>query len=136
MRRFTWRSLSFLVYWLLGVVAIVWMGTRVDGYMAHVMGLPLPHPYPLKGVFLTVGIQTAEALIFYLLIRPETYRHSWRRAVVAFLLSLLLSVFFAFTLMHAAPYWVVYWLWLCCATLVLLILLGVSTIYATRVRAA
>lgn len=43
------RLVPFLLAWLGGIAVLVWAGTRVDGYLLNVQGVPLPHPYPTSG---------------------------------------------------------------------------------------
>jgi len=132
----TRRSLPFIGFWLVGTGITAWSGTRVDPYMLHVMGVPLPHPYPWQGVLLIVGIQTIEVLLFYALVRPGSYQRSWVRALLALLLSLVLLGFFGVSLMHAPPYMVWHWLWIACASVTLLVLFSISVIQKLRAHAA
>jgi hypothetical protein len=104
--------------------------------MLHVMGVPLPHPYPWQGVLLIVGIQSVEVLLFYALVRPGSYQRSWMRALLAFLLSIVLLGFFGASLMHAPPYMVWHWLWIACASVTLLVLFSISVIQKLRAHAA
>jgi len=132
----TRRSLPFIGFWLVGAGITAWSGTRVDPYMLHVMGVPLPHPYPWQGVLLIIGIQTIEVLLFYALVRPGSYQRSWVRALLALLLSLMLLGFFGASLMHAPPYMVWHWLWIACASVTLLVLFSISVIQKLRAHAA
>ena len=118
------RSWLRPIYWLVGLVGLAWFGTRIDHYRLHVMHMPLPHPYPWRGVTDTAVIMTLEAMVFYLILRPRSYRLSRSRALGAFLLGLLLVVVFGVLYMHAPPYAAWHWLWLVGATIGFLVLLA------------
>lgn len=130
--RFTYRSWIFVAFWAAGVAILIRSGNQVDGYKLHVMGEPLPHPYPWRGVLVETGILSVESLAFYAVIRPESYNLSWLRALGSLLLSLALLVFFALMLMHAPPHAVWHWLWLASASTAFLGLLSSSAINALR----
>ena len=121
--------------WLAGVLILLWSGTGDDGYLIHVLGKPLPHPYPIDGVLTFILIATIETLILYGIIRPKTYVRSWARGVSALVAFAGLTIFFALGLMHAPPYVVWHVIWLCCIVLVLFTLLVWSGIAAYRDRA-
>ena len=93
-----------------------WGGTRVDGYRLHVLKDPLPHPYPWNDIIVMSMVLTVEAMVFYAVIRPESYRRSWGRALAAAILGLLLWVFIGLSLMHGPPYEFAHQLWLALAT--------------------
>jgi hypothetical protein len=108
----------------------VWAGGQVDGYLLHVMNVPLPHPYPWRGVATIAGIQSIEVLLVYAVMRPWLHRISWRRARAGLLLALVLLLSFGVTLMHAPPFMVWHWIWLVGGSVALLVLLCVER--ATR----
>jgi len=132
----TLRTWIIAAIWAVGVATILWSGTKVDGYRLHVLQQPLPHPYPWSGVMLVIGIWLVESFTFYALLRPETYKRSWLRALGASLLSLGLFVFFGVALMHAPPYVVWHCLLLGLVSLATLGLLCVSAVNSFRARAA
>jgi hypothetical protein len=132
----TRRSWVFLAFWFVAVGVTAWSGTRVDAYMLHVMRVPLPHPYPWQGVLLIIGLQTIEVLVFYAIIRPESYRRSWLRTLVALLMSLALVGFFGIQLMHASAYVVWHWLWIAFSSGAFVVLLGISVTQTLRANAA
>jgi hypothetical protein len=135
-QRVTYRSWIFVALWAVGLALLLWSGSQVDGYKLYVLGEPLPHPYPWHGVLVEVGILSAESLAFYALIRPESYRNSWLRALGSVLLSLGLLAFFGLMLMHAPPHAVSHWFWLAAVCIAFLILLSISAVNAFRARAA
>ncbi|MFZ4730092.1 MAG: hypothetical protein ACOYMQ_15720, partial [Pseudanabaena sp.] len=89
--------------------------------------VPLPHDYPLQDILNMIGVMSFEVLLFYVVIRPITYRRSWRRALMALVIAIFMLLFFLF-LMHTPPYMGWHWLWLVSVTFALLILFLISTI--------
>src|SRR4029450_1626818 len=129
------RSWPFAAYWLAGLLILAWSGTLIHGYKLYVMNLPPPHPYPRDGVLWMMAVMSVEALLFLVLIRPWSYRASWRRALIAFVVSLVPLVLFV-PIMHTPPYFVWQWIWLLGGWLTLFALcffsLGVARV---RIRA-
>ena len=132
----TYRSWIFVASWAAGVAILLWSGTQVDGYKLYVLREPLPHSYPWPGVFVEIAILSVESLAFYAVIRPESYRNSWLRALGGVSLSLGLLVFFGIMLMHAPPHAVWQWLWLASVCIAFLGLLCISAVNAFRAHAA
>ena len=124
----------FVVFWLIGVTIVAWAGGQVDGYLLHVMNVPLPHPYPWRGVATIAGIQLIEVLLVYAVMRPRLHRISWRRARAGFLLALVLLLSFGVTLMHAPPFMVWHWIWLFGGSVALLVLLCVERATRASIR--
>lgn len=116
------RSIPFVVAWLLGLAALAWSGTQVDGYKLHVMDVPLPHPYPTGGVITMAIVATVELLFFYAIIRPGSYRHAWGRALLAFVLGMIGLMASGIMLMHAPPYMFMHWMWLALVVLAFFVL--------------
>ena len=127
---------AFLASWLLGLAVLAISGNQIDGYQLHVQRVPLPHPYPWRGIAVMVGVLSTEVLLFYAIIRPRSYDHSWLRALSALLVSLGLALFFGAQLMHAPPFMVWHWLVLACAVVSFLVLLSASVVGARRRHAA
>src|SRR5438093_11718427 len=68
---------------LAGIAYIVAAGFDQDQYLEVVEGGRGPKGYPLQGVATFAAIATAESLIFLVILRPNSYRKSWRRALLA-----------------------------------------------------
>ena len=117
-----------------GVACIVAAGFRADGYMLHVMRIPLPHPYPLGGVITMSIILVVELALTYAVIRPASYARSWGRALCATMLSALALLISAPMLMHAPLYFYLHSLILLFLTFGLVVVFVVSTVAAIRHR--
>jgi hypothetical protein len=126
----------FAVFWLIGITIVAWAGGQVDGYVLHVMNVPLPHPYPWRGVATMAGIQSIEVLLVYAVMRPWAHPLSWKRVRAAFLLSLALLLSFGVTLMHAPPFMVWHWIWLAGGSVALLVLLCVERTRRSGIQAS
>ena len=110
------RETAFLVLWASGVALLAWAGSWVDGYLVSVRQVPLPHPYPWRGVLTACAVESLIALVFYVLIRPRTYRASWGRALAATLLGASSVVVLGQGLMHQPPYLYALFYWLVAVT--------------------
>lgn len=130
------RAIALPAAWLIGVVAVSWSGIATDQYLLYVRGLPEPHPYPLEGVALFVGVITVECAVAWAILRPRSYARSWLRALFAGLFALAALVFFAMGLMHSPLYMFVHALWLASCSLALIALTLWSAVGAVRVRNA
>jgi hypothetical protein len=130
------HRLPFVIAWILGIASLAWAGTLVDGYQLHVRSLPLPHPYPTRGVLMLAGIATAEILLLYAIIRPSSYSLSWKRALLALLFGIVLLSSFGATLMHAPPYVFTHWLWLAVVTISIIVFLCATLVGLLRKHAA
>ena len=126
------RETVFLALWAGGVALLAWAGSWVDGYLVYVRNVPLPHPYPWRGVLTVCAVESLIALVFYVLIRPRTYRASWGRALAATLLGATSVVVLGLGLMHQPPYLYALFYWLVAATTISLGLFLVSA--GSRVR--
>ena len=121
---------------LAGIAYIVAAGFDQDQYLEVVAGGRGPKGYPLQGVATFAAIATAESLIFLVILRPNSYRKSWRRAkrraLLALTASVALSLFWEMGVIHAQPFYIahVFWLFLSAATMLLLFV--VSAIAAWR----
>src|SRR5262245_60956840 len=102
--------------WLAAVPFYVWAGSLPDRYATDVEQATSTS-YPLAGVIGCIALTAAEAAVLYLIIRPSSYAHSWKRAALALLLfSPWLAISFAL-LLHAPAYGFVHVLWLLLALL-------------------
>lgn len=128
------RGQLFALHVALGIGALAWSGTQIDGYLLYVLREPLPHPYPWLGVLTMSGVLAGEALAFYLILPPRLYGRSWRRSLAALALCLGLALYFGSGLIHVPPYFYWHFYWLALSVLLLLALLGVSVVRATRRR--
>jgi len=118
---------------LAGIAYIVAAGFDQDQYLEVVEGGRGPKGYPLQGVATFAAIATAESLIFLVILRPNSYRKSWRRALLALTASVALSLFWGMAVMHAPPFYIahVFWLFFSAAPTMLLLFV-VSAIAAWR----
>ncbi len=78
------------------------------------------------------AVLSLETLVFYIVIRPRSYSHSWLRALAAFLIAIAILLFFGVALIHAPPFMFWHWLWLAGITVVLVILLITSIIQTLK----
>jgi len=120
--------------WVAGIASLVASGFSVDGYMLHVMRIPLPHPYPLIGVLSTSFALTLEFGLIYALLRPSTYARSWGRALCATAVAAIAALASFLSLMHAPQYVVTHCLILLSLTVGLIALFLVSAVAAIRYR--
>lgn len=130
------RNVPFVIAWVLGLAALAWAGTSVDGYQLHVRSVPLPHPYPTRGVLTLAVVVTAEILLIYVIIRPSTYSYSWGRALLASLCSIVLLILFGAMLMHAPPFVFAHWLWLAVIAISIIAFLSGTLVGLLRKHAA
>src|SRR5438034_109460 len=91
---------------LAGIAYIVAAGFDQDQYAKYVAGGDGSKGYPLQGVATYAAIATAESLIFLVILRPNSYRKSWRRASLALTASVALSLFWGMGVMHAPPFYI------------------------------
>jgi hypothetical protein len=118
----------FIAFWGVGVIVLVMSGFQLDSYKLVVLKVPLPHDYPLQDILNMICVMSFEVLLFYVVIRPITYRHSWRRALMAIVIAIFMILCFGVFLIHAPPYMGWHWLWLVSVTFALFILFLISTI--------
>ncbi|WP_271253474.1 hypothetical protein [Pseudanabaena sp. Chao 1811] len=118
----------FVVFWGVGVIVLGMSGFQLDSYKLGVLKVPLPHDYPLQDILTMIGVMSIEVLLFYVVIRPTTYRRSWGRALIALITAIFMVLLFGMVLMHSPPYMGWHWLWLVSVTFALFILFVVSTI--------
>ena len=126
----------FGLLWAAGTSAVVASGFSVDGYKLHVMDIPLPHPYPLRGVVVTSLALALELTLIYAVIRPATYDRSWGRALCAAFVAAFVFLASVVTLMHAPPYRGTHSLVLLCLTVGLLVLFLTSAVMKLLSRRA
>jgi thiosulfate reductase cytochrome b subunit len=118
--------------WLASLPLYAWAGSLPDRYAIDVERATSAS-YPLAGVLGCVAMTTAEAIALYLILRPSSYAHSWKRAAVALLLfSPWMLISFAL-LLHAPAYAFVHCLWLLVA-LLLVAGVGVNSLIRTWSR--
>ena len=80
------------------------------------------------------AVLSLETLVFYIVIRPRSYSHSWLRALAALLIAIALLFFFGIALIHAPPFMIGHWLWLAGVTIALVILLIASIVQTLKAR--
>ena len=124
----TWRSSLFAALWLVGVAVLLWAGAQGDGYSTAVRGAQTS--YPWAGVLTMGAILSGEVALFYALLRPESYRRSWGRALGTALAGVVLTVAFGLGLMHSPPHVYAHWLWVAGATVAFLALAVASAVRA------
>lgn len=130
------RLVPFVLAWLGGIAVLIWAGTRVDGYMLHVQGVPLPHPYPTSGVAWFSVLLTLEVAVLYAIVRPLSFHLSVGRLVVVVVLGAPYLFGHMVMTMHAPPYVALHWLWLAAAWLVALVALVVVIVARVARRRA
>ena len=128
------RAFALPAVWLVGVVAIALSGIATDQYLLYVRGIPEPHPYPLGGVALFIGIATFECFIAWAILRPKSYNRSWLRALFAGCFVVLALMFFAMGLIHSPLYIFVHALWLAFGSVALIVLILWSAVAAALSR--
>ncbi|MFM9924854.1 hypothetical protein VLK31_17815 [Variovorax sp. H27-G14] len=111
---------------LLGIAGIAIAGFSPDGYAVHVLGRTDPQPYPLQGVAWFLGAVLAETALVWALLRPSTYRRSWKRALPALAIVLAVWAWLGMGAMHQPPYFMAHLLWLTAMVFALALLLVVS----------
>jgi len=104
----------------------LWGGTLPDRYQIDVRGLQPSYPWP--GILAVFAVTTIESAVLYGIIRPSTYRSSWRRAVVGLTLFVPWLLACGVLLMHAPPYLFLHFLWVLCVSLILLGLCVVAVV--------
>ena len=117
------RRLALPAIWLVGVLAVLWTARWPNPYTVHVARIPPPHPYPLEGVLWTVFLMTLQIGAQFLILRPQTYRRSWGRSLIAAAVTFPFIAYAGLVAMHAPPYWFHYALWVI-ATMMLLLALS------------
>ncbi|MCU0719203.1 MAG: hypothetical protein MUC83_05835, partial [Pirellula sp.] len=102
------------------------VGSIPDGYRIYVLQETPPFPYPWIGVFWITGFMVFQAIVLYIILRPESYAWDLSRTLTAFVFQLVMFVFFAFFSMHSPPYyaWFLLWMIICLATLLILSVLA------------
>jgi hypothetical protein len=120
------RQLLLPVFALLGMAGIAMAGFSPDGYAVHVLGRTGPQPYPLAGVAWFCAAVLAETALVGALLRPASYRHGWKRALLALGVALAGWVFLGMGAMHQPPYFMAHLLWLTAMVFALALLLVVS----------
>ena len=122
-----------LATWLVGIGAAALAGFQIDPYLAK--RIPPPQPYPLETLAWVALLVSAHVLLLLAVLRPASFRASWRRAAGASLVSAGFLGLGIYGGMHAPPPWAAY-LWGLLAVLAgMLVLFGWSVVAAVRSRA-
>ena len=129
------RTVALPLTLLLGVIGAALAGFSPDPYLEHVRGMPPPHPYPTTTVLWVTLFMATQASVLFAILRPRSYRRSWGRALVAFLVSLSFLALGIVGAMHAPPPWSIYLLWLLAIGAGTLFLLFWSAVGATKSKA-
>lgn len=120
---------------LVGMAVVVAAGFSPNEYLVQVAQIPPPHPYPTALVLKIAALLAVQTMVLLLILRPDSYRHSWGRASFAVFACLAFVVLVAPSGMHAPPAHGWYLLWLLGMFAVMLLLLVWSAIGAIRSRA-
>lgn len=123
-----------LTVWVLGIVGPALAGLRADPYLTGVRALPLPHPYPAGTVGWVALLVSVQVLVLFVILRPQSFRSSWGRALLAVVVSLGFLCLGVLGAMHSPPPWGAYLLWLLVVLAGMLVLLGCSMVVAVRSR--
>jgi len=124
--RVPWKSLAFAALWGAAILNLFHAGTIPDGYRIHVLNETPPFPYPWQGVIRIAMLMGFQASIFYLILRPESFRLQFARLAGALGLNFCMLLFFGVFAMHAPPYfgWQLAWLLLHGIALVCLLIIA------------
>lgn len=110
------RQLFLPFAWTAGAIAVAGCGFMPNPYLEEVRLIPPPHPYPVKGVVVTVGLMAAQVLLLHLVLRPASYRRGWARALVALIASCGFLGAAGLAAMHSPPYFGAYMIWVALLT--------------------
>lgn len=94
----------------LGVAAVAWAGTRPDDYLLHVRGIPLPHPYPWKGVLQWAVVALIEATAFVAVLR--SFKNQAAACLVCSVVAACAALSIALVAMHQPAYFIAHLWWL------------------------
>ena len=128
------QRVALTTAWLIGVCAVGVGGLLPDHYLQHKLGEPEPQTYPLQGVAWFLFAVTLEIAALWAIVRPASYRLSWGRALVAFVLLSTATVWFGMWLIHAPPYQGLHFLWSATVSVALLVTCCTSAVGAFRER--
>ena len=120
-------------YLFVGFFSVILRGFCLNPYLLHVRHIPLPHPYPLKGVLLVLMFMCIQVGMVAGVLRLSSYQHSWGRAVAAVGISMVFLIFALVGGMHSPPFYEAYLWWLTIFLLALLFLSIKSGYEASRV---
>ena len=126
------RAVILPVAWFIGISAVVATGFLADPYLEHVRQIPPPHPYPMPTVLWIVLFLTIHIAAIFAILRPNSYKFSWGRALLALLLTVGCFGFAALGSMHSPPAYGAYLWWLIVGVVSLLGLFIWSAICAAR----
>jgi hypothetical protein len=120
--------------WMAGAAAIALAGFVEDPYLQAVRASPIPLAYPSAMVVGLIAFTTVCSLSLQAILRLGSYRKSWGRALIAFMLALILLYMTAMAAIHAPPPLIACLYWLLGITISLACLLVWSAVQALRHR--
>jgi hypothetical protein len=115
-----YKKWSLAVIWIIGISCVVLLGFRDNPYLQHVNGPQAVYPYKQVGQILF--LITVQMILYWLILRPTSYRRSWGRALSAFVLSAGVTLWCAMGMMHASPARIAWYYWLIAVTVGMLVL--------------
>ncbi len=126
-KSYPWKSLLFCAIWGAAILYLLRAGALPDGYRIHVLNESPPFAYPWSGVKTTALLMFGQSIVFYLIIRPESFVLQVSRISSALVANIAMFLFFGLGGMHAPPYyaWLLIWLLLHGVGLVGLLILPV-----------
>lgn len=125
------RGLPFLGLWLAGL-ALMYHHSYVFSYETITREID-----PVTSMSYGLPFVTAEVLVLYLILRPNTFHHSWGRSLVAFLSFTAWTACMIQFVMHSPGWYLGHVWWLLVVTCCLLLLvLGclMATLIASRTK--
>jgi hypothetical protein len=129
-----WRTFVLPLAWAVGAGAVAWAGFLEDPYLGRASRLEAPVDYPLEPVVGLVALMAGHAGLLQAILRPASYRLSWGRAVVAWVLALGLLFAMAMASIHAPPFLLACLRWLTAVAVGTTVLLFASAMRAWRTR--
>lgn len=100
--RHAWLPLA----WVAGAALI--LGGRHDTFDPSSREYGANWPGDLRGAFVQL---TVEIAILYLILRPWSYRHAWRRSAAALALAVPWTALSTLAIMHTGRIWHALWFW-------------------------
>jgi len=122
-------------------IPLLWLGgfaLALDGRRDTLDSLRRAYGANWPGDFSGAFVQlTIESAILYVILHPPSYRHSWKRCIVAFALFLPWTLIEMLVIMHTGKIWHAVWLWnvLLLPMLCLAAIVSLLTEHASRFRA-
>jgi hypothetical protein len=114
--------------WLVGLIVVAAAGFEPDPYLEYVRHMSPPHPYPTTTVLWLCLFMTLHVSLLIAVLRPASFRNSWFRALLAFVVSLAFLALGAVGALHAPPPWGRYIFWVLAITIGMLALTAYSAI--------